>query len=124
MSRTVENPRIGNWYLVDGKPTLTTFGNMIYAIGAYRVPLTGEILQKNGFIHDEKNDSWTYYDDADFIRVSLTELKSNGVRKRSRYINVISVGNDSSIVKYAEEIYVDQLQDLLRVMAVEKEIVL
>ena len=122
MSRTVENPRIGNWYLVDGKPTLTTFGNMIYAIGAHRVPLTGDILQKNKFIHDERDDSWTYYDGADFIRVSLTGLKRNGVRKRSRYINVCSAGNDSSVVKYAEKIYVDQLQDVLQAMAVNLKI--
>jgi hypothetical protein len=122
MNRAVENPQIGNWYLVDGEPTKITIDNIIPASRTLclHILLTEEILRKNGFI--STSGRWVFFDEENHISVTLKPIVRDGVIKRSQSISVVSVGVDTSLVRYLDEIYVDQLQDILKVMAVNKTI--
>ena len=125
MNRTVENPQIGRWYLVNGKPTLVTYENIaqVHDTLCQPIPLTDEILRKNKFSSAGGGEwEWRYFDNTDFIDVNLNEVKRQGVVKRSRYIRVYSMGVDCSMIRYYDEITVDQLQDVLQAMAVNLKI--
>lgn len=124
MNRAVENPQIGNWYLVDGEPTKITIDNIIPASQTLcqHILLTEEILRKNGFI--STSGRWTFFDEENYVGVILEPIVRGGVIKRCQSITVTTDGVDSSVVKYFDGIYVDQLQDIIKVMAINKTIVL
>lgn len=122
--KTVETLQIGNWYLVDGEPTKITIDNIIPASRTLcqHILLTEEILRKNGFILT--SGCWVFVDEENHISVTLKPIVRDGVIKRSQNISATSVGVVTSIVWYLDEIYVDQLQDIIKVMAINKTIVL
>lgn len=123
MNRTVENPQIGNWYLVDGKPTLVTYENIaqVHVTLCQPIPLTDGILRGNHFT-SLSGEEWQYYDNTDLVVVNLNGVDRHGVVKRTRYISVHSRGADSSLIRYYDDITVDQLQDVLQAMAVNLKI--
>ena len=122
--KTVETLQIGNWYLVDGEPTKITIDNIIPASRTIcqHILLTEEILRKNGFAEITTSRCWTFFDEENYVRVILEPIVKSGVIKRCQSITVTTAGVDSSIVKYLDGIYVDQLQDIIKVMAINKTI--
>lgn len=123
MNRTIDNPQIERWYLVDGKPTLVTYENIAHVHGTLcqPIPLTDGILRENHFT-SISGEEWQYYDNSDLVVVNLNGLSRHGVVKRSRYISAHSRGADSSLIRYYDEITVDQLQDVLQAMEVNLKI--
>lgn len=86
-------------------------GNVI-AEGALPIPITPEILEKNGFIKNGAYNEWNIgeWDERPFIGVSL-ERQS---------LRVKHFGNDIFIE--GKELFVHQLQHALRLAGVDKEI--
>lgn len=87
------------------------------------IPLTAEILEKNGFILNSDYDVWeTFVDEIkiivgiyhpDFINIEYEQHTPDGVNK----------GEISSICKVdGSNIYVHELQHALRLCGIEKEI--
>lgn len=60
MVPTVSKVMIGDWLLVDGKVTKVTKENIGYVLNTLcqPLPLTPEILEKNGWEHDEQRYVW------------------------------------------------------------------
>lgn len=68
MAPTISKVMIGDWLLVDGKVTKVTKENIGYVLNTLcqPLPLTPEILTKNGWEHDEQRDIWEN-DDIEFF---------------------------------------------------------
>ena len=60
MAPTVSKVMIGDWLLVDGKVTKVTRENIDYVLNTLcqPLPLTPEILEKNGWEHDDVRYEW------------------------------------------------------------------
>lgn len=86
-------------------------GNVI-AEGALPIPITPEILEKNGFIKNGAYNEWNIgeWDEKPFIGVSLDRQS----------LRVKHFGNDIFIE--GKELFVHQLQHALRLAGVGKEI--
>ena len=113
-SNIIINITIGNWYLVRGKPTKITPANVVWAFrdGCFPIPLTSEILEANG-IHREGGAS--YWHDENYSLVFFWN--------EDRIELVISRKGDNWVYTLKHDVrYVHQLQDILRIYEINKEI--
>lgn len=121
---------VGDWVLNrQGVPTkvqvIVSEGNMrcgedakpehsvhIWVSDVEPIPITPEILNKNGFVKNGAYNEWNIgeWDERPFIGVSLDRQS----------LRVKNFGNDIFIV--GKELFVHQLQHALRLAGVEKEI--
>ena len=82
--------------------------------GVEPIPLTTEILEKNGFVKDEKDDNW-YYWNWSVIDDCISYYKETSK------VRIFSVSG-LTFVKILQ--YVHELQHALRLFEIKKEIVL
>ena len=114
MNKVITNITIGNWYLVRGKPTKISPANVVWAFrdGCFPIPLTNEILEANG-IHREGGASYWHgenYSLVFFWNEDRIEL-------------VISRKGDNWAYTLKHDVrYVHQIQDILRIYEINKEI--
>lgn len=110
---------VGDWVEVDGAVTKVWYlsrrddeVNKTTCDWVKPIPITPEILEKNGFIKNGAYNEWNIgeWDEKPFIGVSL-ERQS---------LRVKHFGNDIFIE--GKELFVHQLQHALRLAGVEKEI--
>ena len=98
-------------------------GNPRFGQGLKPIPLTPEILEKNGFNYEETHDVWileygeiiievgAYH--PDFINISYKQMTPDGIIE----------GDISSISKFdGSDIMTHELQHALRLCGIEKEI--
>lgn len=114
---------VGDWVLFKGKPTKVTQGHIVYMMsdryskeyqeGTQPIPITEELLEKNGFnLHDDMytNDVMTLHDDKKFIRTK--NAWSVGVYK-----------NECHRIAQCELTYLHELQHLLKLCKINFEFV-
>ena len=113
MSKLITNITIGNWYLVRGKPTKISSANVVWAFrdGCSRIPLTDDILKKNGF-RREGAASYYHDDEHDAAIIHYNEDKMELIISDSEVTPRIRINIDS----------VDQLQDAMRLAKIDKYI--
>lgn len=114
MNKVITNITIGNWYLVRGKPTKISPANVVWAFrdGCFPIPLTNEILEANG-IHREGGAS--YWHDENYSLVFFWN--------EDRIELVISRKGDNWAYTLKHDVrYVHQIQDILRIYEINKEI--
>lgn len=129
---TSKDLMVGDWLMFDGKPcqvkglhnddtaTLTGYRSLYYLIDSEPIPLTPEILEKNGFKRENLITSYNHYTGID-NRVSLND--------DFYYINsrdVWSVHVDSEdycTIANCELTYLHELQHLLRLCKIDFEFV-
>lgn len=112
---------VGDWVMLQGKPYMIDMlnGYQESSMGVEPIPLTPEILEKNGFERENLITSYNYYTGID-NRVSLND--------DFYYINsrdVWSVHVDSEdycTIANCELTYVHELQHLLKLCKIYKEI--
>ena len=117
---------IGNWYLVDGKPTKVTPENISYVLNTLcqPIPLTEEILLKIGFVEKEtfvEDEMYSYF-------YSQNDGKHNFYCKaRFEYardilcceFNYYTYGRMSCNIQSMKLLYLHQFQDAMRVSNID-----
>lgn len=113
---------VGDWLMFNGKPcqvkglhnddtvTLTGYRSMYYLIDAEPIPLTPEILEKNGLVSDFLGG---YFDEDEQMMLEISSTEE-GVYWTINY-------HEYDILKLK---YVHELQHALRLCKIEKEIVI
>lgn len=114
MNTIITNITIGNWYLVRGKPTKITPANVVWAFrdGCFPMPLTDEILKKNGFNREGGASYW--YDDM--FQMVLFHWNEE------RLELVITSDNERHHQLKLDIKYVHQLQDAMRLCNIKNSI--
>lgn len=120
----IEELSIGDWVMIEGAPVKVWYlsadgevNDTTYDIEP--IPLTPEILEKNGFERGEYSEIREYneweigeWDNPPYVSVKL-DIDRQVIRVTNR-------GRDMFIAD--KEVYVHQLQNALRLAGVEKEI--
>ena len=86
----------------------------------YPIPITKELLEKNGFERDELIESYNHYCGMD-NRVSLNDDFYYINSRNTWYVHVDS--EDYSTIARCELTYVHELQHILKLCKIDKEIV-
>lgn len=112
---------VGDWLMFNDKPcqvkglhnddtvTLTGYRSMYYLIDAEPIPLTPEILEKNGLAKDPYG---CHFEEDEYMELEIS-AKEEGIYWTINY-------NEYAILKLK---YVHQLQHALRLCGINKEIV-
>ena len=128
----VKDLMVGDWLMFNDKPcqvkglhnddtaTLTGYRSAYYLIDAEPILLTPEILEKNGFEKDELIESYNHYCGMD-NRVSLNDDFYYINSRNTWYVHVDS--EDYCTIANCELTYLHELQHILRLCKIYKEIV-
>ena len=129
MNTTITNITIGNWYLVDGKPTIVTPENIGYVLNTLCQPilLTTEILQKIGFVEKEtfiEDERYSFFyarhdSKHDFVcKARLIYSRDIPCCELSYY----TYGEMSCKIRSIKLLYLHQFQDAMRVCNIDMDI--
>lgn len=121
----IEELSVGYWVEIEGSPRRVTYidgaqklvrlsgkGNPVYIGGVQPIPLTAEILEKNGFVKNEKFSLWHIGSWADYPFVCVDLYGQNLVVKK-----------DGVEIRFEKtKLSIHLLQHALRLAEIEKEI--
>jgi hypothetical protein len=113
---------VGDWVMLQGKPYMIDMlnGYQESSMGVEPIPLTPEILEKNGFVLDEVIKEYCIYNGID-NRVSLHNDKEYMNSRNEWHVHIDS--EDYCTIASCELTYVHELQHLLKLCKIYKEIV-
>lgn len=121
---------VGDWVFFKGKPDKVSPGHIVYMRsdmysqeyqdGTQPIPLTPEILEKNGFEKDGLIELYNHYCGMD----NRVALHDDFMSMNSRNMwNVHVDSEDYCTIANCELTYVHELQHILRLCKIDKEIV-
>lgn len=108
----------------DGEKIMLAYNDFYSADELEPIPLTAEILEKNGFVK-RYNYQWEYRDNSCKIEISIApQIEIDGEMLGAPPINVIFEGALFDINMTSDDICVHNLQHIIRLCGIEKEITL
>lgn len=114
---------VGDWVMLQGKPYMIDMlnGYQESSMGVEPIPITPEILEKNGFeLNEEVEDDCCIYYEIDY-RLHLCNDKEEMNSDNEWYVLIYN--EDYRSIANCELTYVHELQHLLKLCKIDKEIV-
>lgn len=113
---------VGDWVMLQGKPYMIDMlnGYQESSMGVEPIPLTPEILEKNGFEKAENIQLYNYYLGID-SRVSLHDFAFDINSSNTWHVHIDD--EDYCSIANCELTYVHELQHALKLCGIDKEIV-
>lgn len=126
---------VGDWLMFNGKPcqvkglhnddtaTLTGYRSMYYLIDAEPIPLTPEILEKNGFENIDNMYPFPTFrcdDKENYLCITIGFPEGDKTKRKYPFIEIDS---KDILVEHLIINYAHQLQHALKLCKIDKEIV-
>jgi hypothetical protein len=115
---------VGDWVMLQGKPYMIDMlnGYQESSMGVEPIPLTPEILEKNGF--ESMRVSWGTYELVGVNkRVEMHNDNDWVLGTENTWCAHIKTANEEYMIAHCELTYVHELQHILRLCKIDKEIV-